>query len=208
MGGLRTMKPFRLMPWNLIALAIILTNFCVASYASEIKDYSNTIEIYKQFPQVTPFFENAYGYAVFPAIGKGAFIIGGAYGKGQVYQNGKVTGHAKLVNVSIGWQAGGQAYSQMVFFQDKRAYDEFTSGDFTFDAQASAVAITAGVQAKASTGGETTASATTGPKTGQQADISYNKGIAVFVHALGGLMFEVAIAGQRYSFTPVAMDPK
>lgn len=202
------MKPFRLIQGSLIVLAVILTNVSAASYASEIKDYSNTIEIYKQFPQVKPFLENAYGYAVFPAIGKGAFIIGGAYGKGQVYQNGNVTGHAKLVNVSIGWQAGGQAYSQMIFFQDKRAYDEFTNGEFTFDAQASAVAITAGVQAKASTGGETTASATAGPKTGEQANISYNKGIAVFVHALGGLMVEVAIAGQNYSFTPLAIDSK
>jgi hypothetical protein len=95
----------------------------------------------------------------------------------------------------------------MIFFQDKRAYDEFIDGDFTFDAQASAVAITAGVQAKASTGGETTASATAGPKTGHQTKISYHKGIAVVVHALGGLMVEVAIAGQRYSFTPVAIDP-
>jgi lipid-binding SYLF domain-containing protein len=202
------MKPFKLMQWKLIALAIISINFSIASYASEIKDYSNTIAIYKQFPQVKPFFEKAYGYAVFPAIGKGAFIIGGAYGKGQVYQNGNVTGHASLVKVSIGWQAGGQAYSQMIFFQDKRAYDEFTNGEFTFDAQASAVAVTAGVQAKANTGGETTASATAGPKTGYHAKISYHKGIAVVVHALGGLMVEVAIAGQKYGFTPLATDPK
>lgn len=95
----------------------------------------------------------------------------------------------------------------MIFFQDKRAYDEFTSGEFTFDAQASAVAITAGVQAKAGTEGST-ASATAGPKTGRQANTSYHKGMAVFVHAIGGLMVEVAIAGQKYSFTPSTVELK
>jgi hypothetical protein len=95
----------------------------------------------------------------------------------------------------------------MIFFQDKRAYDEFTSGEFTFDAQTSAVVVTAGVQAEAGTGGMT-ASATAGPKTGQQANISYHKGMAVFVHAIGGLMLEVAIAGQKYGFTPSKTESK
>jgi lipid-binding SYLF domain-containing protein len=190
-----------------IILSIFLTSPSVASELSEIKDYSSTIEIYKQFPQVKPFLKNSYGYAVFPAVGKGGLVIGGAYGKGQVYQNEIVTGIAKLVKFSIGWQAGAQVYSQMIFFQDKRAYDEFTSGEFTFDAQASAVAITAGVQAKAGTSG-TTASASAGPKTGQQAKISYHKGMAVFVHAIGGLMLEVAIAGQKYGFTPSKTESK
>ncbi|MBW1971048.1 MAG: hypothetical protein JRI82_16425, partial [Deltaproteobacteria bacterium] len=92
----------------------------------------------------------------------------------QVYQGGKVTGEVSLVKASIGWQLGGQAFSQMIFFKDKRAYDEFTSGEFEFDATASAVAITAGAQAKAGTEG-TSAGASAGPATGKQAKTSYHK---------------------------------
>lgn len=201
------MRSYMPMQLSLIILGIFLTSLSMASEIPEVKDYSSTIDIYNQFPQVKPFFENSYGYVVFPTIGKGGLVIGGAYGKGQVYQNGTVTGIAQLVKFSVGWQAGGQAYSQMIFFQDKRAYDEFTSGEFTFDAQASAVAITAGIQAKAGTEGST-ASATAGPKTGQQARISYYKGMAVFVHAIGGLMLEIAIAGQKYNFTPSKIESK
>lgn len=137
---------------------------------------------------------------VFPTVGKGGFGVGGAYGKGQVYQGGKVTGEASLVKLSIGWQAGGKAYSQMIFFEDKRAYDEFTSGSFEFDATASAVAITAGAQASAGTEGAS-AGASAGPATGKQAKASYHKGMSVFVHAKGGLMYEATIGGQKFSFT-------
>jgi lipid-binding SYLF domain-containing protein len=147
--------------------------------------YADTIDIYRKSEAVQPFFKSACGYAVFPTIGKGGLGIGGAYGKSRVYQGGKVTGEASPVQLSIGWQAGGQAFSQMIFFEDKRAYEEFTSGNFEFDASASAVAITAGVQAKAGTGGAT-AGASAGPVTGKQAKASYHKGMALFVHTKGG----------------------
>lgn len=163
--------------------------------------YTDTIEIYKKSTAVQPFFKSAYGYAVFPTIGKGGLGIGGAFGKGQVYCGGQVTGEASLVKVSIGWQAGGQAFSQMIFFQDQRAYDEFTSGEFEFDAAASAVAITAGVQAKAGTEGAS-AGASAGPATGKQAKTGYHKGMAVFIHAKGGLMYEASIGGQKFNFKP------
>ena len=161
--------------------------------------YANTISVFKKSDAVQPFFKNAYGYAVFPTIGKGGIGIGGAYGEGQVYRGGKVTGIASLAKMSIGFQLGGQAFSQMIFFEDKRAYDEFTSGEFEFDASASAVAITAGAQAKAGTEGAT-AGASAGPATGKQAKASYHKGMAVFVHTKGGLMYEAAIGGQKFSF--------
>ena len=106
------------------------------------------------------------------------------------------------MKVSIGFQAGGQAFSEIIFFKDKRAYDEFTSGQFAFDAQASAVAITAGVQAQAGSTGAT-AGASAGPKTGAHAETSYYKGMAIFAHAKGGLMYEAAIAGQKFSFEPL-----
>jgi lipid-binding SYLF domain-containing protein len=130
--------------------------------------FSDTIKTFNGSPQVQPFFKNAYGYAVFPTIGKGGIGIGGAYGKGQVYRGGKVTGKSSMFKGTIGFQLGGQAFSQIIFFQDKRAYEQFTGGSFEFDANASAVAITAGAQAQAGTTG-TTAGASAGPRTGEQA---------------------------------------
>jgi len=164
-------------------------------------NYKNTIDTFQKSPQVRPFFKSAYGYAVFPIVGKGGFFIGGGYGKGRVYRQGSVTGTASLIEGSIGFQAGGQAYSEIIFFQDKRAYEEFTSGSFEFDASASAVAITAGVQAQAGTAGAS-AGASAGPATGEQVSGGYSKGMAVFVHARGGLMYEASIGGQKFSFRP------
>ena len=163
--------------------------------------FTDTIQVFKKSETVQPFFKNAYGYAVFPTVGKAGIGIGGSYGTGQVYQGGKVTGEVSLIKGSIGWQWGGQAFSQMIFFEDKRAYDEFTSGNFEFDATASAVAITAVVQASAGSEGAS-AGASAGPATGAQAKTSYHKGMAVFTHAKGGLMYEAAIGGQKFSFKP------
>jgi len=187
---------------RLITITFIMAALIVAiSSPASADKYTDTIDIYKKSEAVKPFFKSAYGYAVFPTIGKGGLGIGGAYGKGQVYQGNKVTGEVSLVKLSIGWQAGGQAFSEIIFFQDKRAYDEFTSGEFEFDASASAVAITAGAQAKAGTGGAT-AGASAGPATGKQAKTNYHKGMVVFVHTKGGLMYEAAIGGQKFNFKP------
>ena len=166
----------------LVVAALMLSS---PAYADK---YTDTINVFKKSQVVQPFFKNAYGYAVFPTVGKAGIGIGGSYGTGQVYQGGKVTGEVSLIKGSIGWQLGGQAFSQMIFFEDKRAYDEFTSGNFEFDATASAVAITAGAQASAGTEGAS-AGASAGPAT-------------VFVHTKGGLMYEAAIGGQKFSFKP------
>ncbi len=181
-----------------LVLMILVLNFSNLAYADT---YSNTIEVFKKSPVVQTFFKNAYGYAVFPSVGKGGIGIGGAYGKGQVYRGGRVTGTAKLFKATIGFQLGGQVFSEIIFFQDKRAYDDFTSGEFEFDATASAVAITAGAQAKAGTEGAT-AGASAGPATGIQAKTNYRKGMVIFVHTKGGLMYEAAIGGQKFSFNP------
>ena len=173
--------------------------------AQEVKDYSSTISVFQQSPMVQPFFENSYGYVVFPTIGKAGFVVGGAYGKGQVYRGGEVTGFAELIKMSIGFQAGGQAFSEIIFLEDKRAYDEFTSGEFAFDAGLSAVAITAGAQAQAGTKGAT-AGASAGPKTGVQTGTGYRKGMAVFVHAKGGLMGEASLGGQKFRFIPLSSE--
>ena len=188
------MKIYRL---SMVTLTVIMA--MALSIPAMADSYTDTIAIYKKSPAVQPFFKNAYGYAVFPTICKGGLIVGASCGKGQVYQGGKVTGETSLIKASIGFQAGGQAFSQMIFFEDKRAYDEFTSGNFEFDATASAVAITAGVEAKAGTEGAT-ASATAGPATGAQAKTNYHKGMVVFTHAKGGLMYEASIGGQKFSF--------
>ena len=182
----------------LSVLIIFASNF---SNLAQADSYSNAIDVFRKSPAIQLFFKNAYGYAVFPTVGKGGIGIGGAYGKGQVYRGGKVTGTTKLFKATIGFQLGGQAFSEIIFFQDKRAYDDFTSGEFEFDATASVVAITAGAQAKAGTEGAT-AGASSGPATGTQAKTNYRKGMAVFVHAKGGLMFEAAIGGQKFSFKP------
>ena len=184
--------------YALLVAMIFASNFDSLAQADS---YSDTIEVFKKSPVVQPFFQNAYGYAVFPTIGKGGLGIGGAFGNGQVYQGSKVTGTSSLVKLSIGFQAGGQAFSEIIFFQDKRAYDDFTSGEFAFDATATAVAITVGAQAKAGSSG-VSAGASVGPETGTQAPTNYTKGMAVFVHAKGGLMYEASIGGQKFNFTP------
>ena len=178
--------------------------FCVSNIAvaSEVEDISSTINVFKESPAVEKFFKNSYGYAVFPTIGKAGWVIGGSYGKGQVYRGGKVTGKASVIEGSIGFQFGGEAFSEIIFFQDKRAYDEFTSGSFEFGATAQAVVITAGAQAQAGTAGAS-AGASAGPKTGVQAETEYVKGMATFVQSLGGLMYEASIGGQKFKFEPL-----
>jgi lipid-binding SYLF domain-containing protein len=182
----------------LVMMTLVL-GFKAVSYADE---YSKTIGVFKGSPAVKPFFKNAYGYAVFPKIGKAGFIVGGAGGKGKVYANGKVTGTSKLMKGSIGLQAGVQVFSQIIFFENKKAYENFTNGNFEFDASASAVAITTGAQAKAGTEGAT-AGASSGRAPGAQAKAQYKNGMAVFVHTEGGFMLEASIGGQKFSFEPI-----
>ncbi len=183
-------------------LVLILAATGGTLFAAQVNDDSNTIQVFRDSPAVKPFFDSAYGYAVFPVIGKGGFFIGGAYGKGQVYRQGTVTGTASMFEGSIGWQAGGEAFSEIIFFEDERAYNEFTSGNFEFEANAHAVAVTAGAGASAGTTGAN-AGASAGPQTGVQARTQYYKGMATFVHAKGGLMAGITIGGQKFSFKPI-----
>lgn len=170
-------------------------------------NYAASVKAFKAAEETKPFFNNAYGYALFPTIGKGGLGIGAAHGSGQVYVAGAVTGHTSMTQVTIGLQAGGQAYSQIIFFQDKRAYDDFTSGNFEFGAQATAVAITASAQASAGSTGST-AGIAPGGTAGKQAKIDYQKGMAVFTYAKGGLMYEATIGGQKFGFEPLGKKQK
>ena len=176
--------------------------FLLSTSVAKADSYDGTLDVFESAPELKPFFDHAYGYAVFPTIGKGGLGIGGSYGKGQLYQGGKVVGKVTIAKLSIGFQMGGQAFSEIVFLQDKRAFDEFTSGRFEFDATASAVVVTLGAHAQAGTAGAS-ASAGTGPSSTNQVEYGYNKGMAVFVHPLGGLMYEAAIGGQRFKYEPL-----
>ena len=164
------------------------------------EDYSSTIKIFQEAGESASFFNNSYGYAVFPTIGKGGIGIGGAYGKGRVYAGGAWKGDTSMSQLSVGFQFGGQAYSQIIFFEDKRAYDEFTSGNFEFSADASAVAITAGASASAGSTGSA-AGASAGKKDATTVG-AYHKGMATFTVAKGGLMYEAVVAGQKFSYKP------
>ena len=169
--------------------------FAVPAWADE---YQQTISIFKKAEESGQFFRNAYGYAVFPTIGKGGAGIGGAYGEGRVYERGKYIGDSTMNQLSIGFQLGGQGFSQMIFFQNSGALEKFISKDFQFGAEASAVALTAGASAKAGTGGAT-AGASVDKEKAKNAG-SYNNGMAIFTVVKGGLMYEVSVAGQKFSF--------
>jgi lipid-binding SYLF domain-containing protein len=165
-------------------------------------DYADTIKTFKNAGESAKFFDGSYGYAVFPTIGKGGLGVGAAHGSGRVYEHGTHVGDATMNQVSVGLQAGGQAFSQIIFFEDKRAFDEFTSGNFEFGAGVSAVAITAGVSGTAGTTG-TSAGASAG-KGDAGTRGKYYKGMAVFTVAKGGLMYEASVAGQKYKYKPLA----
>ena len=185
------------MRYRLLPLLLLLT---LAPVAARADKYADAIKTFREAGQSGGFFSHCYGYAVFPTIGKGGIGIGGAHGSGRVYEAGTYVGDASMTQVTVGWQLGGQAYSQIIFFEDKRAFDEFTRGDFEFGAQATAVAITAGASAQASTGG---AGASAGSSAGNSKTAGeYHKGLAVFTVAKGGLMYEASIGGQKFGYKP------
>jgi lipid-binding SYLF domain-containing protein len=163
-------------------------------------DIAKTIKIFMNAGESAQFFNRSFGYAVFPTIGKVGFIVGGAYGKGQVFQQGIKIGNTSMTQLSVGFLAGAQGYSQIVFFEDQRALSEFTNGNFEFAATAEAVAITAGASMSASTTGNS-ATASGGKNNAITAGKNYNKGMAIFTVAKGGLMFEASLAGQKFSYT-------
>jgi lipid-binding SYLF domain-containing protein len=163
--------------------------------------YSDTVSLFKNAGQSAEFFSSSYGYAVFPTIGKAGLGIGGAHGEGRVYQQGKYVGDTKMTQLSIGFQAGAEGFSEMIFFQDKRSFDEFTSGNFAFGANVSAVVITAAASGTASTAGAS-ATASAGKKDAKTAG-TYEKGTAIFIISKGGLMYEASVSGQKFSYKPL-----
>jgi len=160
--------------------------------------YDETVELFKHAGESAVFFKNCYAYAVFPTIGAGGLFVGGARGKGHVYVHDRLAGDATMTQLSIGLQAGGEAYSEIVFFQDKRDLDQFESGKFEFTAGASAVAIT--TSASASVGTDRLSSGASGEATDATTNGNYQTGMAVFTIAKGGLMYAADIAGEKFSY--------
>ena len=165
-------------------------------------DYSDAVELFKNAGESRGFFQTCHGYAIFPGIGKGGFVVGGAHGNGRVFVHGRYVGDTSMTQLSVGFQAGGQAYSQIIFFQDQRAFDEFTKGDFEFGADVNAVAITAAAGGSVGTTGAS-AGASGGMKDATTAG-KYYKGMAVFTIVKGGAMYQATVAGQKFSYTPKA----
>jgi lipid-binding SYLF domain-containing protein len=164
-------------------------------------EYAYTIKVFKEAGASGEFFDKSYGYAVFPTIRKGGVWVGGAYGNGRVYEQGKYVGDTSMTQFSIGLQLGGQAYSQIVFLEDKSAFDNFTSGYFEFGAEASAAALTAGASAQATTTTGSSAGAGSNQHDATTKGSKFNKGMAIFTVAKGGLMYEASISGQKFSYT-------
>ena len=194
------MNPFEraLRASALIGLLLIGLALPAVSAFADDYDYADTVAAFKRAGASAGFFESSYGYAVFPTIGKGGFIVGGARGKGRVYRHGHYVGDSTVTQVSVGFQAGGQAYSEIIFFQTRLDLARFESGKYALGAQASAVAITAGASASASTAGSSAGAS--GTQKNATTLGQYQDGVAVFTIAKGGLMYEAAVAGQKFSY--------
>jgi lipid-binding SYLF domain-containing protein len=146
-----------------------------------VKEAKETVAVFKKTdPSSSKFFGSAVGWVVFPTVGKGAIGIGGAGGSGVLFEKGAAVGKAKLVQVTIGLQLGGQAYSEIVFFESAPALTDFKKGNFALAAQVSAVAASAGASANA----------------------KYERGVAVFTMTKAGLMYEASVGGQKFSYEP------
>jgi len=181
------------------SLLALTSAFWLGTGVAHAGKYEDTIALFKHAGESAVFFDQCYAYAVFPTVGEGGLVVGGARGKGHVYVHDRLVGDTTMTQLSVGFQAGGQAYSQIIFFQDQRALDEFESGKFEFSAGASAIAITA--SASASVGTDRASSQASGSSTDATTNGDYQTGMAVFTIAKGGLMYAAAIAGQKFTYS-------
>ncbi len=181
-----------------LLLAFLMSLLCLPAHARSHAD-EDTVQLFRQSNQSANYVNHSYAYAVFPTIGQGGMVIGGARGKGHVYEQGKRIGAVTMTQLSVGFQLGGQAYSEIIFFKDKAALEEFTSGNFEFSAQAGAIAITASADVSVGTSG---AKAGASLEKDNAATVGeYQHGLAVFTIAKGGLMYQATVAGQKFAFT-------
>jgi lipid-binding SYLF domain-containing protein len=168
---------------NRLTSIIALVLVALAVSPARADEYSDAIAIFKNAGASGKFFNTAYGYAVFPSIVKAGIVVGGAHGDGRVYTKGMIVGVSSMTQGSIGLQIGAEGYREIIFFEDEHAFKQFSSGNFEFGADAQAVALKTSAQA-GSAG-------------------SYNKGMATFTNSKGGLMLDVSIGGQKFSYKPL-----
>lgn len=169
---------------TLFLVTVFIVNTVIAQSSSKIRKLKADSKVAKaEFIKgdalMNSLFSNAYGYVIFPNIGKGGLGIGGAAGNGIAYRNGGAIGSAKMKQLTIGFQAGGQAYREVIFFESKSDMDRFKAGNFELSAQASAVAVTAGASA----------------------NLKYKEGVMIFTQTKGGLMYEASVGGQKFDFS-------
>lgn len=164
-------------------IIFLSSNITFAGWDSNlIPNAKETVSMFKKKDKsMDKFFKSAVGYAVFSNVGKGGLGIGGMNGDGVLFENGNPVGYTELTAVTIGFQAGGQSFREIIFFKDKKVLENFKNGDLKFNAQVSAVAVTAGASA----------------------DANYKSGVAVFTMAKGGLMYEASVGGQKFSFEKI-----
>jgi lipid-binding SYLF domain-containing protein len=168
-------------------LGLFLAFVTTATFAQKEENHGKIISdaeeakaaFLKDDPSMASLFESAYGYIILPNVGKGAFLVGGASGNGAVYEGGSLAGMAKMTQVTIGFQMGGQSYSEVVFFENQASFERLKENKVEMSAQVSAVAAASGVSANA----------------------KYVDGVAVFTRTKGGLMYEASVGGQQFKFT-------
>ena len=183
-----------------ISISLCAAVLLLAAGFARADKYDDTVQMFKNAGTSGTFADSAYGYAVFPTIAKGGLGIGAAHGDGRVYADGQYVGDTKMTQVSAGLIAGGQTFSEIIFFQDKRALDEFMRGNFEFGAGVSAVVLTSAASAEAGTQG-----ANSGASEGKNKAATaggYHKGVAIFTIAKGGIMADASVAGQKFSYKP------
>jgi len=172
----------RLATFLMILSGLFLTRMAMAQNDSQERTIDDSKKAKTAFlksdPSMENLFSHAAGYAIFPNVGKGAVGVGGAAGKGAVYEKGMPVGTAQMVQVTAGAQAGGQAYREIIFFENKDALDRFMQNKIEFSGQASAVAVKAGASANA----------------------NYRNGVVVFSQEKGGLMLEASLGGQKFTY--------
>jgi lipid-binding SYLF domain-containing protein len=167
-----------------LCLAIVLAGCAIAPEEPEGKavlssEVTEAIAIFKEKdPHIQRFFDKSYGYAVLPKVFKGAFLAGGAYGKGEVYEEGKMVGYCSMSQATLGFSFGGEFFREIVFFKTKNDLDVFKTEEYTFSAQVTGVAVTLGAAAKA----------------------DYKKGMAVFIATDAGLMVDASLGGQKFNY--------
>ena len=173
------------------AMVALLVSMCIVGCSTAPKDdekrdalvdqgQATLKEMKAHDSSLQGFIDRGHGYVIFPNVGKGGLGVGGAYGRGVVYRGNQMVGYSDLSQASIGLQAGGQEFAELIVFENENTFNKFTTGQFELGANASAVALKAGAAASA----------------------GFKNGIAVFVMPKGGLMFEVSISGQKFKYQP------